>query len=58
MPELKLDIETDGDSHFKSVETKYDQQWQLFVEAKGICVARFTNEQVDQQVDEVLQAIA
>jgi len=57
-PELKLAIEIDGDSHFQPEAVKYDRERQLFLEAKGIRVVRFTNEQVYQQLDEVVEAIA
>ena len=58
VPELKLAIEIDGDSHFQPDAIEYDQERQLFLEAKGIRVVRFTNEQVYQQLDEVVEAIA
>ena len=58
LPELKLVIEIDGDSHFQPDAIEYDQKRQLFLESKGIYVVRFTNEQVYQQLDEVLEAIA
>ncbi|MBW4678262.1 MAG: endonuclease domain-containing protein [Desmonostoc geniculatum HA4340-LM1] len=58
VPELKLAIEIDGDSHFQPDAIEYDKERQLFLEAKGIRVVRFTNEQVYQQLDEVVEAIA
>jgi very-short-patch-repair endonuclease len=58
LPELKLAIEIDGDSHFQPDAIKYDKERQLYLEAKGICVVRFTNEQVYQQLDDVVEAIA
>ena len=57
-PELKLAIEIDGDSHFHPDAIEYDRERQLFLEAKGTYVVRFTNEQVYQQLDEVVEAIA
>lgn len=58
LPELKLAIEIDGDSHFQPEAIEYDQQRQRYLEAKGICVVRFTNEQVYQHLDQVVEAIA
>ncbi|MBW4642032.1 MAG: endonuclease domain-containing protein [Goleter apudmare HA4340-LM2] len=58
VPELKLAIEIDGDSHFQPDAIEYDKERQLFLATKGICVVRFTNEQVYQQLDEVVEAIA
>ncbi|WP_238178368.1 endonuclease domain-containing protein [Calothrix sp. 336/3] len=58
LPELKLAIEIDGESHIQPRAMEYDQERQLFLEAKGIRVMRFTNEQVYQKLDGVVEAIA
>jgi very-short-patch-repair endonuclease len=58
LPELKLAIEIDGDSHFQPDAIEYDKERQLYLEAKGICVVRLTNEQIYQQLDDVVEAIA
>lgn len=42
LPELKLAIEIDGDSHFQPDAIEYDKERQLYLEAKGIGVVRFT----------------
>lgn len=58
VPELKLAIEIDGSIHFRPEAIEYDRERQRYLEAKGICVIRFTNEQVYRQLDEVVEAIA
>ncbi|MDX2242055.1 MAG: endonuclease domain-containing protein [Leptolyngbyaceae cyanobacterium bins.302] len=54
---FKLAIEIDGDSHFEDGAEAYDKERQAFLEAKGIQVLRFTNQQVYKQVDEVIMVI-
>ena len=57
-PNLKLAIEIDGDSHFESNEAiEYDQQRQKFLESLGITVIRFTNKNVNQNIDAVVSDI-
>ncbi len=58
VPELKLAIEIDGSSHFSSEAIAYDREREKYLAAKGICVIRFTNEEVYRQLDEVVSAIA
>ncbi|QYO64665.1 endonuclease domain-containing protein [Leptolyngbya sp. 7M] len=57
-PDLKLAIEVDGGYHTQPETIPYDQERQQFLEAHGICIVRFSNEQIEQQLDEVLAAIA
>lgn len=57
-PELKLAIEIDGPIHFQPEAIEYDKRRQLYLETKGIYVIRFTNNQVYQELDGVLEAIA
>ncbi len=56
-PKLKLAIEIDGESHFQATAIEYDQARQTFIEATGIRFLRFTNEDVDQNLDGVLETI-
>lgn len=57
-PELKLAIEVDGDSHFTEPRREYDQERQRFVEAFDIHFLRFTNEQIYNHIDNVLETIS
>jgi very-short-patch-repair endonuclease len=54
--EAKLCIEIDGDSHADQIE--YDQARTEYLNERGYTVIRFTNREVWQQLDAVLQAIA
>ena len=57
-PELKLAIEVDGESHSGAYAQTYDAERQAFLESKGTRVVRFTNQQVYQDLDRVVEAIA
>ena len=57
-PELKLAIEIDGESHAGDDAQAYDAERQTFLESKGTCVLRFTNQQVYEELDGVVVAIA
>ena len=57
-PELKLAIEIDGESHAGDDAQAYDAERQAFLEAKGTHVLRFTNQQVYEELDGVVVAIA
>ncbi len=54
--EVKLCIEIDGDSHAEQVE--YDQARTAYLNELGYTVIRFTNREVFQQCEAVLQQIA
>jgi very-short-patch-repair endonuclease len=56
-PELKLAIEVDGDSHFVSGAVKQDKARQEYIEAFGIRVLRFTNEDVCKDIDGTCQVL-
>ena len=56
-PELKLAIEVDGDSHFNDISEKYDKERQKFIESFGIRFLRFTNINIYDNIDGVLQTI-
>jgi very-short-patch-repair endonuclease len=57
VPELKLAIEIDGSSHDGEEAQAYDAQRQFYIESKGIRFLRFTNRQVYQELDAVVEAI-
>lgn len=56
-PEFRLAIEIDGDSHFTMKAKRYDANRQALIEACGISILRFTNDEVMKNVDGVLAAI-
>jgi very-short-patch-repair endonuclease len=57
-PELKLAIEIDGESHFLEGAAQYDQERQIFIESTGIKFLRFTNKDVYENLNGVLETIA
>ena len=56
--EKKLVIEVDGDSHFTPEAKEYDRLRQIYIESLGIRIVRFTNDDVDQNLEGVLEVIA
>ena len=56
-PALKLAIEVDGDSHFKSGEREKDQMRQQLIESVGIQFLRFRNNEIRENLRGVLDAI-
>jgi very-short-patch-repair endonuclease len=56
--QAKLVIEVDGDTHFTPEAKQYDAQRQSYIEAFGIRFLRFTNVEVHDNLDGVLEAIA
>ena len=57
-PEIKLGIEIDGESHFQEGAAPYDEERQIFIESTGISFLRFTNNEVYQNLNGVLEVIA
>ena len=57
-PEIKLAIEIDGESHFQEGVAQYDQERQIFIESAGIKFLRFTNKDVYENLNSVLETIA
>ena len=55
--EIKLGIELDGESHFHDRAQEYDQKRQKFIESFGIKIIRFLNDDIDEGLAGVLQAI-
>jgi very-short-patch-repair endonuclease len=56
-PEIKLAIELDGDSHFRAGAPVYDEKRQQFIESFGICIIRFLNTEIYENLDGVLDRI-
>lgn len=56
-PKLRLGIELDGNSHRRAKTKVYDYQRQKEIEAYGISILRFTNEELSQDLDKVLARI-
>jgi very-short-patch-repair endonuclease len=57
-PELKLAIEIDGESHFQEGVAQYDEERQIFIESAGIKFLRFTNKDVYENLNGILETIA
>ena len=56
--QLRLAIEIDGDSHFNPAAIAYDQERTAYLEAFGIEVMRFTNLEIVENIEAVLEKIA
>ncbi|MGR5283672.1 endonuclease domain-containing protein [Vibrio maritimus] len=56
-PELRLAIEVDGDSHFSVEVQEHDTVRTEFLETRGIQVIRFTNREVLEECDGVVEVI-
>jgi len=56
-PQLRLAIEIDGESHFVDGALERDQVWQGFIESAGVTVLRFTNRDVYDRLDGVVEKI-
>ena len=57
-PECKLAIELDGPIHETSEAKEYDRRRQEYIQQYGIRFLRFTNDDVYNNIDEVLNTIA
>jgi very-short-patch-repair endonuclease len=55
--ELKLIIEVDGATHGEEDEIIYDKNRQDYLEKSGFKVLRFTNTEVKENIDEVVENI-
>jgi len=54
---VKLVIEIDGDSHFTDEAEKYDCQREVYIQSLGLKVIRFTNLEIRNNLEQVLEAI-
>ncbi|WP_067093836.1 endonuclease domain-containing protein [Marinomonas atlantica] len=57
-PAKRLVIEVDGDSHYTEEGMTYDQERDQYMASLGICVMRFTNQQVMQEMEAVVGMIS
>ncbi len=58
-PEVKLVIEEDGDSHYIDQAVKeMDEKRQKFIEGLGFTILRFTNREIVENTEGVLQIIS
>ena len=51
-------MEIDGDSHFYPGEQRYDSQRQRYIESFGIRCLRFTNSEIYENLEGVLESVA
>ena len=56
-PQIKLVIEVDGDSHFVDGADSYDRNRQAIIESLGISFLRFTNRDVYERLEGVINTI-
>ena len=56
-PKLKLAIEVDGESHFSDDAQLRDEERQRIIESFGITFMRFTNREIYENVEGVLEKI-
>lgn len=56
-PECKLVIEVDGDSHYTDAAQHKDAQRDYCLQQLGLRVLRFTNEEINQNMQGVYEAI-
>lgn len=56
-PEKRLVLEIDGDSHFEDGADVYDHDREIFFIGLGLRVLRFTNQEIYQDLDGVLERI-
>jgi very-short-patch-repair endonuclease len=54
---LSLVIEIDGDSHGENQAKVYDQKRTAFLESKGLTVLRFTNPEVNKNINGVMDEL-
>lgn len=56
-PTAKLAIEIDGETHISEDQENYDKKRQKFIESQGIKVIRFTNSDVYENLEGVIEKI-
>ena len=56
-PSIKLAVEVDGGQHYEDSAIVYDQERSDLLSVKGITVLRFTNTDVDKNLNGVIIAI-
>jgi very-short-patch-repair endonuclease len=55
--ELGLAVEVDGKGHEEPDQVRYDQERTDFLNRKGIAVLRFSDNQVENELDRVLESL-
>jgi len=55
--EAKLAIEIDGATHGNDKEARYDEMRQKFLQEQGLFVKRYTNTEVKENLESVLESI-
>jgi len=56
-PDLKIAIEVDGDSHFEESAREKDFEREQFLQSLGILTLRFTNQEVFDDLEGILEKI-
>jgi len=57
VPNLKLAVEIDGDTHYKESEQEKDRHRQQYLEKLGIKFLRFTNQDINENLNGVVERI-
>jgi len=57
-PELNLAVEVDGETHYTSQGKQHDAKRESYLDELGIVILRFTNRQIKQNLDGVIDQIA
>ena len=57
-PDIQLVIEVDGGQHFSEDGREYDRQRDAYLKGLGLRILRFTNSEIFQHMDEVVEKIA
>lgn len=57
VPVAKLVIELDGGVHFTAQARVYDAERSRYIEAQGVKVIRFTNDQIHENLSGVLEEV-
>ena len=56
-PQIKLAVEIDGESHFIEGADKRDQERQTMIESYGVSFLRFTNRDIYERLEGVVERI-
>ncbi len=56
-PEYKFGIEIEGKIHLKKSKQKYDEYREEYLKALGIKLIKFTNEEVSNEIEKVIDKI-
>ncbi|OGY36119.1 MAG: hypothetical protein A3E36_00860 [Candidatus Andersenbacteria bacterium RIFCSPHIGHO2_12_FULL_45_11b] len=57
-PKVRLGVEIDGDSHFTNNQKQYDALRQEYINALGIKILRYTNDEIMKNLNGVLEDIS